>query len=166
MVMNEKAHAEAKKAIAQLIEASTNQAETKNWLMEFYKTLSSRFLADNSRIWSSGAIFIPVAFGAFAAFVGIREPKWSHAIVLGLASTGLLALWALIADRHRAFQDQAAAWLTAIEEWVGLPPGGTWNAPPISDAQIQVRELRWNLVGIVAFAWIALTLWVLLSTFP
>ena len=164
--MNEKALVEAKKVIAQLIESSTNQAETKNWLMELYKTLSSRFLADNNRIWSSGQIFIPVAFGAFAAFVSIKEPKWSHVLVLGLASTGLLALWALIADRHRAFQDQAAAWLTAIEEWVGLPPGGTWHAPPLSNGQIQVKELRWNLVSIVAFCWIALILWVLLSTFP
>jgi hypothetical protein len=146
-------------AIERLIKESKNSEETTEWLKELYRSLNARFLSDNNRIWSSAAVFIPFSFAAFAAFVGIKDATWHHALVLGIASTVLLAFWASIADRHRDFQDKAVVWLTAIEEFVGLPRGGTWNAPPIGEKGRSVRELRWALVAIVCLSWLVLILW-------
>jgi hypothetical protein len=157
--MNQNETITPRDAIERFVDGTKDADETKEWIKELYKSLNARFLSDNNRIWSSAAVFVPVAFAAFAALVNIKQPTWHHALVLGIASTGLLAYWASIADRHREFQDQVVDWLIAIEERAGLPEGGSWKGPPVREQGMRVQDLRWTLVGLVFFAWLALILW-------
>jgi hypothetical protein len=119
---------------------------------EIYRALVNRFLSDNGRIWSTAAVFIPVALGAFGIFANIKSPRWEHALLLGIASTSLLVFWNLIAQRHREFQDQSRRWIEAFEQVAGLPSGGSWQ-PPISQ-ESRVRELREILPAAVALLWL------------
>ncbi len=133
------------------------------WLLQLHKHYTDRMLSDNERIWRTGAIFVPVALGAFGALVALKSPvSWWHILVLGLPSTLLLLLWLVIADNHRAFQQKSEACFQAIEEELGL---FTIKIP--SKAQSKgydrfvtfpqaIQKSRWWLAFAVAAFWVVL----------
>ncbi len=95
--------------------------EYNQWLLRLHEHFTDRLLSDNSRIWQTGAIFVPIALAAFGALTTIKAPvAWWQVLVLGVPSTLLMWLWLVIAENHRAFQKKSEAWLFAIEEARGF----------------------------------------------
>lgn len=91
------------------------------WLLRLHEHFTERLLSDNSRIWQTGAIFVPIALAAFGALTTVKAPvAWWQVLVLGIPSTSLTWLWLVIAENHRAFQQKSQAWLFAIEEARGF----------------------------------------------
>jgi hypothetical protein len=75
-------------------------------------------------------------------------------LALGLSSSLVMFPWLVIAENHRAFQNKSFAWLSAIEEAIGI------EVPPptkIAEGQIAqhltreetVQRLRWGLTLLV-----------------
>lgn len=85
------------------------------WLKCLYNNYHSRFLSDNERIWGNGRIMIPFSLSAFGLYANLDKPDFLQVLILGLASSGLIALWLVNAESHRAFQNKSMAWLVAIE---------------------------------------------------
>jgi hypothetical protein len=68
--------------------------------------------------------------------------------------------WVVIAENHRAFQDKSRAWLIAIEQVIGLdgPEDPKIPAPGLAGlvtGKGAVQRVRWQLLGFVAVAWVA-----------
>ena len=156
-------------AVAELVKAletfqrsstSTNQDE---WLRSLYSSYSSRMRSDNQRIWSTGAILIPLSVAGFAAFVALDSPQVWQAIVLGSASSALAWCWLFIAENHRAFQQCSEAWLVAIETTIGI---NGLSSPKVKDNWANrlltfgaaIQWMRWMLVLGVTFGWLAIVL--------
>jgi hypothetical protein len=124
------------------------------------------YLSDNNRIWSTAAIMVPLSLGAFVVLASMDKPTIVQVIVLALASWLLMAVWFIIADNHRAFQEVSLERTRQIEElwgmrrqprnkekgrglfgFIGLVgPGG-------------VRRMRKWLLWLVAIGWLAVLLW-------
>ena len=90
------------------------------WLRILHTNYTQRFTTDNERIWSTGAIMVPLSLSGFAIFTSIDRASLAHSIVIGLASILLMLAWIFIAENHRAFQDKSLAWICAIEKEAGI----------------------------------------------
>ena len=127
-----------------------------------FKHYTDRMLADNERIWRTGALFVPISLAAFAAFAAIKCPQVWHILVLGIPSVGLMFAWIVVAENHRSFQQNSEAWLVALRRVVGLdlnlpnqlPAGGMEDGVTARGA---IQKMRWLLLAGVATLW-ALTL--------
>ncbi len=129
------------------------------WLRALYTAYAERMRSDNERIWSTGAIFVPLALSAFAALLAVETPALWKTTVLAGGSCALLVLWLFIAEDHRSFQQQSEAWMVAILEVAGLEKvggeklkGNALNRALTCKGAIQ--KTRWFLVGAVLVAWI------------
>ena len=129
------------------------------WLRTLYESYTERFLSDNSRIWITGSIMIPLSLAAFAALPTISCPKFIHLLTLAIASSAVMISWLVIAENHRAFQEKSRAWIVAIEETLGLEKtggpkirGNILNRILTFPAAVQI--MRWGLAGAVVIAWI------------
>lgn len=130
------------------------------WLREMYRTRLDRFLADNNTIWKTGAIFVPVAIGSLIIPFQADIHSVGALVVLTLGSVGLLIIWNLIHENHRAFQDKSMAIIRAIEKVAGFEdPHGPkvndldWPSSMIA-AQKAARRVYWSLVPIVFVTWL------------
>jgi hypothetical protein len=120
------------------------------------------YLSDNNRIWNMGSIILPVAF-ASAAILPSTNAKGGQVIILGVASTLLVAVWNVFSDHHRAFQTKSMAWMEAIERTLGVEDAGPPKAelPRAVDAKLplvgklNVRRIRWTLAVLTAVYWLA-----------
>lgn len=129
-----------------------------------FKHYTDRMLADNERIWKTGALFVPISLAAFAAFAAIKCPQVWHILVLGIPSIGLMFAWIVIAENHRSFQQKSEAWLVALHRAVDLdlklpiklPTGGMEDAVTTSGA---IQRMRWHLLAGVAALWGLILLW-------
>jgi hypothetical protein len=139
--------------------------EFNEWLLRLHEHFAKRWVSDNARIWQTGAIFIPVALAAFVPLTALKGPVlWWHIVVLGLPSTGLLWLWLLVAENHRAFQQKSEAWLFAIEEARGFYSRHAPNKFPSAGQHPYVfpRAVQ-KAIWVLPFA--VGTMWVLLFVF-
>lgn len=134
------------------------------WLRTLYDNYHRRFLADNSQIWGNGKIMIPFSLTAFAVYVSLETPTLVEILLLGLASSALIAIWLVNAENHRAFQNKSMAWLVAIERVLGLKeqvppklPDNRLNRLLSRPAAIQT-VIRLLACGI-PLAWIAVALY-------
>ena len=93
-----------------------SSADPNELLRMLYESYTSRFLADNEKIWTVGSIIIPVSLAGFAAFTTIQNPQVWHVVVLGFGSISMLFIWEKIADTHKKFQDKSMNWINAIEQ--------------------------------------------------
>lgn len=84
-----------------------------------YAVKSQIFLSDINRIWTTAAIFVPLAFGAVAALEVSKDVTSTQRLVAGGFGFMLLLLWNLFADRQRALQDNSLSWLRSIEKVYG-----------------------------------------------
>ena len=129
------------------------------WLRTLYESYTQRFLSDNSRIWITGSIMIPLSLAAFAALPTIECPTFIHLLVLAIASVAVMVSWLVIAENHRAFQEKSRAWIVAIEETLGLEETG---GPKIRENLLNrmltfaaaVQIMRWVLTFSVIIGWI------------
>jgi len=134
------------------------------WLRTLYENYHKRFLQDNLSIWGNGKVIIPFSLSAFAVFVSLECPSFLQTLILGVASSGLLLLWLVNAENHRAFQNKSLAWMIAIEKTIGLNsalgskiPDGKMNRL-LSSATIGRRVIRLLCTAVPA-AWICLLIW-------
>lgn len=119
----------------------TEISERGAWLRTIYEGRSQRFLQDNQTVWRTGAIMVPVSFGAL--IVPFEHPIISSVEFFALAVASILVLffWIWIVENHRAFQDKSMATMIAIERAILKyrdPEGPKVNSLP--------RRLRW-MVG-------------------
>lgn len=94
--------------------------ERHEWLRTLHSNYTQRFTKDNERIWTTGAIIIPLSLGGFVAFISIKDPTRPHAYVIGIASILLMLSWVFVAENFRAFQDKSLAWIRAVEKEAGI----------------------------------------------
>lgn len=126
-----------------------------DWLMKIYDARLQRFLHDNDRIWSSGSLLVPLSLAPFLALASIESPELAHLIVLGTASTMLVAFWLLIAESHRSYQERSLEWIEEIEGKVGVRPRD--EAP---SRRFPARQARRGFVVAVPLLWvIAAVVW-------
>ena len=63
---------------------------------------------------------IPLSLGSFPVLASIDHPSPGQIVALAVAGWTLATTWLVIAENHRAFQDQSAAWIRAIERCWGM----------------------------------------------
>lgn len=148
--------ASLKTELTHIQDASLQREE---WLRTIYQMYHQRFLSDNNRIWTVGAILLPVSLSAFAIPVRVTDLSWIPLCVLALASTFLIWSWIIIADNHRAFQQKSLAWVVAIQELLNVKdPHGfkldeSWLA-----RNVPVHRMRWMLGWAVPLGWVLVVL--------
>lgn len=120
------------------------------WLPRIYEVRAARFLHDNDRIWSSGALLVPLSLAPFLALGNIRGLETAHFVVLGLASTTLIAFWFLISESHRRYQHASMTLMRQIEAYVGLAERPSPRQPTL----LRARSARRGIVIMVPLLWI------------
>jgi hypothetical protein len=148
---------------ARLRHAIESSQLTRDGLWNIYSTKSQLFLSDNNRIWTTGAIIIPLAFGTVAALAAMKDVTSAQRLFAGLVGLALLLLWNLFADRHRTLQERSEAWLRAIESVNGGPFEDSGEGRP--HWWNSIRTHRWLMAGLFAL-YPFVNLWVLVSTVP
>ena len=127
--------------------AELEPSERNRWLQSLHHDYTQRFTADNSRIFGSGAIMIPVSLAAFVVPVLAEDAGLLPLVVLGVGAIALMALWNLIADRYWAFQNAQRAWIVAVERTIGVTERPRPKVFPVHTAR---RALTW----LVAIGWL------------
>lgn len=139
--------------------ADLEPAEKQAWLRRLHESAQQQFTLDNGRIWHTGNIMIPVSLAAFGALGSIPHPTWPHVLMLALPSTGLMFVWVIIAENHRAFQQASAKSLSVIEKCAhvtivrGKLPGNEPMAKLLTGGAT-VRNMRYGLLLGTGLAWI------------
>jgi hypothetical protein len=131
-------------------------------LKMLYEGRLQQFIADNNRIWTTGALLVPLALAAFFALASIDHPQLEHFIVLGAASSLLGFFWLSIAEGHRGFQDLSHAWMTAIEARFGVrrnAPKGTLIERQRRERRVRIQIVRYFIVAAIPILWIIAALW-------
>lgn len=133
------------------------------WLRTLYSSYTKMFINDNSRIWTTGSIMIPLSLAGFAALPGFRSSRLIHILTLAVASSVVMVTWLFIAENHRAFQQKSMAWIVAIEHTIGLTKtggpkirGNFLNRLLTFPAAVQI--MRWVLTCAVVVAWIVVVI--------
>ena len=131
------------------------------WLRTLYDAASERFLSDNGRIWTTGAIMIPMSLAPFAVLPAIHKPVAVHFWILGLASLTVYLAWLIIADVYRQFQDKSLAWIIAIQQTIGLMNTGK---PKVGEywltRLVTIRRMRYAILAELIAGWlVAARLW-------
>jgi hypothetical protein len=138
-----------------------NPVDSQRWLEVLHRHYGDRMLADNERIWRTGALAIPLSLAAFAAVPSIHCLAPWHVIALSVPSVTLMLVWLAISENHRAFQTHSQIWLVAIERAMGLrAPVATKVASDGPESRLvrrgSVQRLRWTLVCMVVALWVAI----------
>lgn len=89
-------------------------------LMDLHSHHAERFLADNERIWQTGAILIPSAGAGLFAVGSLHNDLPAGLLLLAVASIAIIYLWHCLAEQHRMFQTTHSVWLQAIERRLGV----------------------------------------------
>lgn len=86
--------------------AAAKGLDSTKLLEVLYKSYTDRMLADNERIWRTGAIFVPAALALFVALGTLKHIYLWHVLSFGLSAIFLMWLWLVIAKNHRSFQQK------------------------------------------------------------
>lgn len=132
--------------------APTAQSERIAVLTTLYQEYNKRFLADNNRIWTTGATLVPLSLGAFGVLASINRPNLSQVIGFAVIGWLLMTIWLFIAENHRHFQNRSQEWLDEIEHAWGLPPSPMRGAESFLVRRGQIRRMRFVLWGTVTVA--------------
>ena len=129
-------------------------------LWHIYDARLRRHLADNNRIWITGALLLPASVAGIAVLGAVSHPTLADRILIGSGSVTIVVVWNLFADLSRGFQARSEAWMTAIERYLGLPKSaGSSKAAVPRWAQLwplaKVHRVRWLLVPVVLAYWVA-----------
>jgi hypothetical protein len=171
---------EAERSIASDLDALDSRITDANhrhdWLKTVYNRRKDQFSQDNERIWRTGQIFIPSAFAGLAFMPGVfGTGVMAPLLVLPIAaaSCGIMHLWVVIADHHRAFQNTHVIWLDQIDKRIGLsgalrdasgnptevrmPPKTRWSANDVGLIRT-VQQARRLLATMAYLIWASLML--------
>ena len=124
------------------------------WLRALYAAYTERFLSDNNRIWSTGAIMIPLSLAPFAILPAITKLQDIHFWVLSLASITVYLAWLVIADGHRQFQDKSVAWIAAIEQSIGIDAGSPKVGTYWLTTVVTIRRMRIAILFELIIGWV------------
>lgn len=89
-------------------------------LLALHQSYGTRFAGDNANIWLTGAIFLPLALAAPAAYLALGRRSWVELAVLALASLAIILTWLAVAERHKFFQDRSMEFMKAVEARLGV----------------------------------------------
>ena len=140
---------------------SMSPAEQSQSLVTLYTNYTTRFLSDNSRIWTTAASMIPLSLGAFVVLASIPHPSKIEILTLSIASWVLMSVWFVIAENHRAFQESSGEVLRDIEKIWNFPdrPSKATRFRPVT-GKGRIRQMRIVLwVAVTAGAIIVPLLW-------
>jgi len=161
-----KSDGELIKEQAELLKKELENLTTKDdpqkdeWLRKLYECYKDRFLSDNDRIWKTGAIMIPLSFAPLAILPSIESPEAVHFLILGIASLLIYAIWLIIADNHRVFQNKSMAWITAIEQSVNLVNTGEAKLGKSKLTKvITVKRMRYGVLIVLGILWVIAGIW-------
>ena len=120
-------------------------------LVTLYTNYTTRFLSDNSRIWTTAASMIPLSLGAFVVLASIPHPSKIEILTLSTASWVLMSVWFVIAENHRAFQDSSDKVLRDIEQ--------IWNFParPSRTTRFHLVTGKGRIRAMRVVLWLAVT---------
>lgn len=129
-------------------------------IIAVYEVYTSRFIADNSNIWTSNSIFTPAAFALLAAYFAIDDPGVPASICLLMTSQILATAALAIAEKHRRFQDESKLRVDAAESLLFSPDG--LRAKKLSSAnftdrwadRVGIGRMRHILYGLISAAWL------------
>ena len=140
--------------------APNNDPQKDEWLRKLYECYKDRFLSDNDRIWKTGSIMIPLSFAPLAILPSIESPETVHYVILGIASFLIYAIWLIIADNHRAFQNKSMAWIIAIEQSVNLVNTGEAKLGKSRFTEvITVKRMRYGVLIVLGILWVIAWIW-------
>lgn len=144
----------------QLDQLAQDKEHGSKWLQLLYSSYLQRFLSDNNRIWSTGQLMIPLALAPITAIPALGvDPAIPRLVFLAIPSTTLIWLWLVIAENHRAFQENSQEWLGEIEKVLKVrKPGPDKKLGGALVKPGRIRQVRWWLgYGLTAF-WILFVL--------
>lgn len=133
-----------------------------SWLQQIYSARSSRFSAENTGIWGTGAVMIPTAFGLFVFAAGMDVSFPFPTVTIAILSVAVMFAWIVTAEQYRAFQNKSVAVLRAVENLVDfhdrvgvrvLDEGQRSSAWLL---RLRVRSVRWTLLLLLCLAWVGL----------
>lgn len=127
-------------------------------LVALYAAWTSRFIADNSTIWTTAAIFIPVSYSIVVVYFTIDFPSWGVLLGLAVVSSVVSLAWLAIAERHKGFQLGHQARLEAIERRLALPDRRANGADRHQIVLFRSATMRRLLSLGVPVAWAAIAL--------
>ena len=137
-----------------------------DWLRILYSSYLQRFLSDNNRIWTTGQLMVPLAFAPFAAVPSLTYPfDLLKLLLFSFPSMGLIWLWIIIADNHRAFQEKSEEWLNRIEEVLRIKKPGGNKSPGFFVRPGMIRKTRWCLAWGITISWGLLIGWSIFCKF-
>jgi hypothetical protein len=123
-------------------------------LVALHSSYTERFLSDNARIWTTAATMIPLSLGAFVVLASIPHPHPWQIIVLAVAGWILMTVWYIIAENHRAFQDNSMKALDDIEKiWGFSKPRANTNYRLARNGTVRLMRLMlWLAITLAAIA--------------
>ncbi len=124
---------------------------------------NNRFIADNSTIWTTGAIFIPAAYAGPAIYFTLAQQTWGAFLGLATVSLALSIAWLFISEIHRAFQDEHSERSEALQLILGLTRGEVGNSSHVQRSLLRailrrarVHTIRRSLALIVVVVWVSI----------
>lgn len=132
------------------------------WLHIVYQHYAERFQKDNEKIWTIGAIFIPLSL---AGLTVLKDVSFAQTVLLAVGSTMLMQFWVWIAENHRGFQNKSQAIVQAIEQNFGLKfsevEGKKIQEKLDSHDSVRgfsVQASRWRMLSAVRAVWLGAVL--------
>ncbi len=126
-------------------------------LLSLHQSYAMRFVADNGNIWSTGAVFVPIAYAGPAVFFSLADRAWVALFGIMSASLGLAISWFFVAEGHRAFQNRSMSVLRGIEMKLGLEIGSPKLPDPDALARFgsrpAVATVRRSILALLVVLW-------------
>ena len=145
---------------ARLAAFQTANEEGDKWLQLLYGSYLQRFLSDNNRVWTAGQLMIPLSLAPFTLLLNLPRPFGvENLMILAFPSIALILAWAVIAENHKAFQENSREWLEAIEQLLGVKKPGSSKSFKEHGFPVKpkaVRSTRRILVLCIIAAWLVL----------
>lgn len=105
-----------KESAAKLREFVT-QEKNSDWSKTLYESYFELFRHDNSQIWITGAILIPLSLAGLTAY---KESDSSQVILMASGSIVMIWFWYFMQRKFRAFQNGNLKVIEEIEKALGL----------------------------------------------
>lgn len=149
-----------KESAAKLREFVTKK-ENSDWSKTLYESYSELFRHDNSQIWITGAILIPLSLAGLTVY---KEACASQVILMALGSGAMIWFWYFMQRKFRAFQDGNRRVTDTIEEALGLESVKKLRKPILGLEFKYLRGIPIKWLNLY-MAWAITIIWVLASSF-
>jgi len=130
------------------------KSETSGWIETIYKSRTDRLISENSKIWTTGRIFIPVSIGVFGVYATLEHPTLTQTYILAAISISLLLIWQAISFVHKNFQTVHSDWLERIEKVIEIE--SPIKEEGFLEKVFKLGKIRLALIVIVILLWAAI----------